>query len=103
MGKKEFAAAVLDLESETFIIHVALLSSDVLPSFSRLKLDVHPSRRPQVFGLIAKEAPAKVPAKYLDFADVFSLDLASKLPKYTGINDHTIELVESQQPPYGPI
>ena len=45
----------------------------------------------------------KVPAKYLDFADVFSPDLASELPKQTGINDHAIELVEGQQPPYGPI
>ena len=64
---------------------------------------MHPFRRPQISGLIAKEAPAKVPAEYLDFADVFSPDLASELLKHTGINDHIIELVEGQQPPYGPI
>ena len=29
--------------------------------------------------------------------------MASKLPEHTGINDHAIELVEGQQPPYGPI
>ena len=103
VGKKEFAAAALDPESETFVVHVASLSSDASPSSSPLELDVHPSRRPQVSGLIAKEAPTKVPAEYSDFADVFSPDLASKLPEHTGINDHAIELVDGQQPPYGPI
>ena len=54
--------------------------------------------------MIIEEAPTKVSAKYSDFADVFSADLASELPKHTGINDHAIELVKGcQQPPYGPI
>ena len=103
VGKKEFAAAALDPESETFVVHVTSLSSDALPSSFPLELDVHPSRRPHVSGLIAKEAPTKVPAEYSDFADVFSPDLASELPEHNGINDHAIELVEGQQPPYGPI
>ena len=103
VGKKEFAAAVLDSESETFVVHVASLSSDTLPSSSPLKLYVYPSRRPQVSGLIAEEAPTKIPAKYSDFTDVFSPDLASELPKHTRIIDYAIELVDGQQPPYGPI
>ena len=98
MGKKEFAAAALDPEHETYVVHVASLSSTPLAS-----LDVYPSRRLQISGLIVKEAPTKVPAEYLDFADVFSPDLASELPKHIGINNHAIELVDSQQPPYGPI
>ena len=99
VGKKEFAAAALDPEHETYVVHVASLSSAPLTS-----LDVHPSRRPQISGLIAEEAPTTVPAEYSDFADVFSPDLASELPEHTGINDHAIELVEGcQQPPYGPI
>ena len=53
--------------------------------------------------MIAKEAPTKVPAEYSDFADVFSPDLAFELPEHNGINDHVIELVKGQQPPYGPI
>ena len=94
---------MLDSESETFVIHVALLSSNALPSSSLLELNVHPSRRPQVSGLIAKKAPTKVPAKYSDFADIFSLDLASELFKYIRINNHAIKLVDGQQRPYGPI
>ena len=99
--KKKFAATALDPKNETFVIHVASLSSDASPSSS--PLDVHPFRRPQISVLIVEEAPTKASAKYSDFADVFSPDLASKLPEHTGINNYAIELVEGQQPPYGPI
>ena len=103
VGKKEFAAAALDLKYETYIVHIGLVRSNALPSSSLLELDVHPSRKSQVSGLIAEEAPIKVPAEYSDFADVFSPVLTSELPEHIGINDHAIELVDGQQPPYGPI
>ena len=113
VGKKEFAAEALNPEYETYVVHVASLNVHPFqrPQISGMiaeeapvaSLDVHPFRRPQISGLIAEKAPTKVPAKYLDFADVLSPDLASELPKHTGINNHAIELVESQQPPYGPI
>ena len=98
VGKKEFAASALDPEHETYVVHVASLRSTPLAS-----LDVYLSRRPQISGLIAEKAPTKVPAEYLDFADVFSPDLATKLPEHTEINTHTIDLEESKQPSYGPI
>ena len=101
VDKKGFVAAALDLKHEIYIVHVGSVSSDV--SSSSFLLDVHPSRGPQISGLIAEEAPTKVLAKYLDFADVFSPDLASELTKYTKINDHTIKVVDGQQLPYGPI
>ena len=103
VGKKEFAVAALDPEHGTYVVHVGLVSSNALPSFSPLELDIHPFRRPQVSGLIAKEAPTKVPAEYSDFTDVFSSDLASELSKHIGINNHAIKLVDGQQPPYGSI
>ena len=98
VGKKKFAAAALDSESETFVVHIALLSSNT--SLNSSPVNVHLFRRPQVSDLIAEEAPMKIPAKYSDFADIFSPDLASKLSKYTKINDHAIKLVNGQQPPY---
>ena len=103
VGKKKFAAAALDPEYETYVVHVGSVSSDALPSFSPLELDVHPSCRPQISGLIAEKAPTKVLTEYSDFADIFSPDLASELPEHTGINNHAIELVNGQQQPYGPI
>ena len=98
MGKKEFAAPAFDPEHKTYAIHVASLSSTPLVTF-----DVHPSRRPQISGLIGEEASTKVPTEYSDFANLFSPDLASELPEHTGINDHAIKLVDNQQPSYGPI
>ena len=98
VGKKEFAATVLDPEHETYVVLVASLCSTLLAS-----LDVHPSREPQISGLIAKKTPTKVPAKYSDFADVFSSDLSTELPEHTEINTHAIDLEEGKQPPYGPI
>ena len=97
VGKKEFAAAFLDPGHETFVVHVASLES---PSQEG---DVHPSRRAQIAALVANEAPTSIPTEYSDFADVFSPELASELPEYTGINDHAIKLVDDWQPPYGPI
>ena len=91
VGKKEFAAAALDPEYETYIVYVGLFNSVALPS--PFLLDNHPSCRPQIADLIAERVFTKVPIKYLDFADVFSPDLATKLPKPTGINEHAIKLV----------
>ena len=103
MGKKEFAGIAFDPEHETYVVHVVSLSSTPLASLGSPPFNVYPSRRPQIYGLIAKKAPTKVFTKYSDFVDVFSPDLTSELPKHTGINDYAIKLVESQQPPYGSI
>ena len=44
VDKKEFAAAALNPEHETYVVHFRSVSSDALPSSSPLK--VHPSRKP---------------------------------------------------------
>ena len=101
VGKKDFAAAVLDPEHEIYVVYVGSVSSDALPN--SFPLNVHPFWKSQTSGLIAEEAPTKILAKYLDFTDVFSSDLASKLSKHTEINIHAIELVGCQLLPYGSI
>ena len=98
MGKKKFAAASLNPKHETYVVHVAFLSSILFVAF----LNIHPSRESQISGLIAEKASTKISAKYLNFADVFSLDLATKLFEHTEINAHTIDLEEGKQLPYGP-
>ena len=104
MGKKDFAAAMLEPVYETYIVHVGSVSSNASPSSSPLKLNFYPSHRPQVSGLIAEEILTKVPAKYLDFADVSSQDWVSELLEHNKINNHAIELVDGyEQPLYRPI
>ena len=97
VGKKEFAAAVLDPGHETFVVYVASLES---PSQEG---DVYPSRRAQIAALVVNEAPISISTKYSDFANIFSPELALELPEHTRINDHAIKLVDNQQPSYGPI
>ncbi len=95
MGKKELAVTTLDLKYETFVIHIAVLSIDSSD-------EVYPSKKAQIAHLKADEAPTKVPSKYTYFADVFSPKLAIELLQHMKINNYTIELVDDQQPPYGP-
>ncbi len=70
---------------------------------------IHPSRALQVLedptlaALQWDKASTEIPAKYSDYADVFSSDLAIELPENTEINEHAIELIEGKQPPYKPI
>ena len=88
--KKKFAIAVLDLKYEAFIIYVIAFSiyfSDKM----------HPSKKAQIAYLKVDEAPTKVPNKYTDFTNVFSVKLIAKLRKHTEINDHTIKLVDDRQ------
>ena len=93
VGKKDFVAAAFDPEHKTYVVYVASLSSTSLASLRSILLDVYPFQKSQVSGIIVEDVSTKVAIKYLDFADVFSPDLASKLPEHTGINNYTIELV----------
>ena len=95
IDKKEFAKAALDEESETFVLHIAALEA-LLAGMA-----IHLSRTAQILALIQDKAPTKVLPEYADYADVFSFDLAMKLPENTGINEHAIELQDGKQPLYG--
>ena len=103
MSKKKFAAIALDQKHATYVVHVGSFSSDTSFRFSILELNVYTFRRPQISSLIAEEASTKVSNNYVDFADKFFPSLVSKPLEHTGINNHTIKLVDGQQPPYRPI
>lgn len=67
------------------------------------KLIVHLSRAIQIAALQWDNAFTKVLAKYANYVNVFSYDLAIKLPKSININNYAIKQVEEKEPPYGPI
>lgn len=87
--RREFATAALDKNVETFVVHIATLSTT--PT-----MQVHPSHQAQVGLLLTDKAPVKVLPKYLNYADVFSFDLAIELPENTGTNEYAIELIEDK-------
>ena len=94
IDKREFAAAALNADDETFVVHVAALAEPTT-------MPIHPSRQAQVAALTSEETG--IPAEYSDFSDVFSSDSAAELPEHTRINDYPIDLLDDKQPPYGPI
>ena len=86
---------VLDVNSETFVIRVAI--------WEREEMLVHFQKQAQVGALLFDKASTEVPAEYSDYSDVFSAENAAELPENTGMNEHAIELEEGKQPPFGPI
>lgn len=99
---------MLNLKHKIFVVYIAFLSfvaflSSVVSfsfiaffSFTLLDVNIHSFCKPQITGLIAKKTPIKLFAKYANFGDVFSLNLASKLSKHTKINNYAIKLFDSQ-------
>lgn len=85
--KKCFVTAILDPDYNIFVVYVAFFAS------FDLDLEVNPSYKTQIAFLKINEIPISIFFKYADFTDVFSKDLATKLPEYTGINNHVIKLV----------
>lgn len=102
INKKEFAKAALDKNFETFIIYVAALEvPTAIPIHFSKAYQVQDN--PTLTVLQYDKTPIKIPAKYSDYVDVFSSDLAIELPKNIGINEYVIELINCKQPPYKPI
>ena len=67
-------------------------------SSSKSKIIIYLARETQMALLLAKKVT--VPAKYTDFADVFSNESANILPEQIGVNEHAIKLEEGKQPSY---
>lgn len=94
INKTEFARAALDEKFETFVVHVADLETLLAG------MTVQPSPKAQIAALRQDKAPIEVTSKYAGYDNVFSFDLAMKLPKNTGINKNAIKLYDGKQLPY---
>ncbi len=103
IDKREFAKAALDGSSKTFVVHVAALEIPIVIPIHSSRTSQLQDNPAQIAALQWDKAPTEIPAEYSDYADVFSSDLAMELPENTSMNEHTIELIEGKQPPYGPI
>ena len=91
---KELAAAALNEDDETFVVHVAVIMRST-------KMTVHPSCEAQIASLNVEEVT--VPPEYSDYVDVFSKDSVAEPPENTGINDYAIDQEKGKQLSYGPI
>ena len=94
IDKREFGAAALNVNNETFVVHRAALAEPTIMS-------IHLSCQAQVAALTSKETG--IFAEYSDFSNIFSSDFAVELPEHIGINDHPINLLDNKQLFYSPI
>ena len=95
VDSKKFVITVLDTDSKTFIIYVAIRKQEKMPVYSK--------RQSQIGALWFDQALIEVLTEYFNYSDVFSAENAAELSEHTGINDHAIKLEEDKQPPFGPI
>ena len=93
--KKDFVIAALNANSETFVMHMAILEQKKMP--------VHSKKQAQVEALIFDKAPTAVLVEYFDYSKNFSAEYVAKFLKYTKINNHVIKLEKGKQPSFGPI
>ena len=94
INKKKFAAIALNVDNETFVVHVAALAEPTIMS-------IHLSCQAQITLLTSEKTG--IPSKYSDFSNVFYLDSVAELLEHTKINDYPINLLNNKHPPYGPI
>ena len=106
---KEFVIAVLDADSKTFVVYVAVWEQEEMAMDPNRKAQVKAQNKAQiqdkaqVGALLFDEALTEIPAEYFDYSDVFLAENAAELPENTGMNEHAIKLEEDKQPPFRPI
>lgn len=61
------------------------------------KMAIYSSRAAQIAALKYDEALTKVQPKYIDYANIFSFDLAIELPENIDINKQAIKLKNSKK------
>ena len=92
--KRKFAAAAPNADNKTFVLHVVALAEPTT-------MPIHLSGQAQVAVLTSKET--RISIEYSDFCNVFSSYSAAELLEHTGMNNHSINLLDDKQLPYGPI
>ena len=88
INKKEFAAAVPNVDNETFVVDIAALAKPIA-------LLIYPSYQAQVT-LLTRNKTGFL-AKYSDVSDIFSSNSTVELPEHFKINNHLIDLLDNKQ------
>lgn len=90
IDKKEFAPAILNTNNKTFVMYVAALN------IRGTNIAIHSFWVAQIELLKANKAFTTVSAKYSHYTNIFILEIAAELLKYTDINNYTFELEKSK-------
>lgn len=88
IDKRKFAKATLNENLETFVMHASAIKA--------IKELIHPFQTAQIAALLLDKASTKIPAKFSDYIENFSFDLAIELLENTRKNEHAIELIDEK-------
>ena len=66
-----------------------------------MKVIIQPMWKASIISLSITKIPKNVFAKYLDFIDIFSKKLVTKLLKHLGLNKYAIDLEKGKKLLYG--
>ena len=94
IDKKQFAVVILNTDNEIFEVYVIYLAKLTI-------MLIYSWHQAQVALLTSEKTGILI--EYSNFSNVFSSDSTLKLPKYTEINDHFIDLLDDEQSSYSPI
>lgn len=90
----------LNEKSKIFVVYITTLKIlRMTIYFSRIALIINRNLM-QIVILQTNKVFIEVPSKYANYANIFLLNLAIKLPKNTDINRHSIEIKKDKKPPY---
>ena len=87
----------MDKETENFVVYIAILEA----LLGRMR--IYTLQKAQIATLKQNKAFIKVSTKYVNYTNLFSFNLAMKLPENTSINENFIKVKVGKQPPYRPI
>ena len=99
IDKHNFAKVALDENSEMFALHIA--SFEVPETTEAADMAIHPDQanQMQVAALSQDKPLTEILPEHIDYADVFSHNLALELLENTGINKNAIKLIEETSSP----
>lgn len=86
-----FEVVILNLKDKTFIVYVISFTS-----FNIHNSNIHHFYKAQIISLKVNKTFTAIFSKYVNFVDIFSLDLIVKFSKYIKINDYTINLIDDK-------
>ena len=85
----------MDINSKTFVVHVAIREQEKMPVYSK--------KQAYVRALIFDKAFTKIPTEYSNYNNIFLAENVAELSENTGTNEYAIKLEKSKQPLFGPI
>ena len=90
---------MLDVKSETFVMHMAIREPKEMPVHFKKQAQI----KAQVKVLLFNKTFTEVLAEYSSYNDDFSVENAAEFLEYAGMNKYAIELKEGKQPLFSPI